>query len=52
MKLDNKVRDLEAAVQKLEKECEAKEAVLEDVLCSINQLPRHPRNTALIAVSL
>ncbi|KAM3722758.1 Argininosuccinate lyase [Dirofilaria immitis] len=35
-------------VERLRKVLQAKEAVLEDVLCSINQLPRHPFNTILI----
>lgn len=47
--LNKKVEEMEAEVEKLEKVLQAKKAVLEDVLCSINLLPRHPRNAALIA---
>ncbi|CAG9532861.1 unnamed protein product [Cercopithifilaria johnstoni] len=46
--LHEKVRQMDAEVEKMSKVLQAKEAVLEDVLCAINQLPKHPVNTILI----
>ncbi|EJD75271.1 hypothetical protein LOAG_17553 [Loa loa] len=46
--LHAKVDQMNAEVEKMKQVLQAKEAVLEDVLCSINQLPRHPFNTVLI----
>uniref|UniRef100_A0A158Q6Z6 FCP1 homology domain-containing protein n=1 Tax=Elaeophora elaphi TaxID=1147741 RepID=A0A158Q6Z6_9BILA len=46
--LHEKVGHMDAEVERMRKVLQAKEAVLEDVLCTINQLPRHPDNTVLI----
>uniref|UniRef100_A0A8R1Y0J8 Uncharacterized protein n=1 Tax=Onchocerca volvulus TaxID=6282 RepID=A0A8R1Y0J8_ONCVO len=46
--LHEKVKQMDAEVERLRKVLQAKEAILDDVLCSINQLPKHPLNTNLI----
>ncbi|VDO36075.1 unnamed protein product [Brugia timori] len=46
--LHGKVEEMNIEVERMWKVLQAKEAVLEDVLCNINQLPKHPMNTVLI----
>ncbi|VBB25976.1 unnamed protein product [Acanthocheilonema viteae] len=46
--LHEKVEQMNAEVERMSKVLQAKEAVLENVLCAINQLPIHPVNTILI----
>lgn len=50
--LNKKVEQMNAEIKRMREVLQAKEAVLDDVLCSINQLPRHPINTVLIQVSV
>lgn len=50
--LHEKVEQMNEEVKRLSQVLQAKEAVLEDVICAINQLPRHPNNTAVIRVSI
>lgn len=50
--LHEKVEQMNAEVERMSKVLHAKEAVLEDVLCTINQLPKHPANTILIRVNV
>ncbi|VDM97653.1 unnamed protein product [Thelazia callipaeda] len=48
MQLSQKMKQMSGDVEKLWQVFRAKEAVLEDVLCSLNLLPRHPKSAALI----
>lgn len=50
--LNEKVGQMDAEVERMNKVLQAKEAVLENVICTINQLPKHPLDTILIRVKI